>query len=295
MLRLLLNLAALGAALAEECDVASAAVELLQLGQAVQQSCGHLTQDHCDPSANYICSNNCKVHTNGHDCYRPVPDVMAEHPGMDGYCYFNYTGFWVNPLAGGFEDSAVNGILGLRDGSYKGLNTGPLLKYDFEGETVYTYMDAPHYSFDDLYGYSLGFLQGQGLDPHWMQNKTHWVELSEQACTRIQEKYNFQKEELVLADWLDDNQVLAAQTLCSAGVDCTAMRADVKAKAEYHSPENCKGITHREFAKHHYIKCLLGYTNSGSDMAYLNARSCLLEGNRIGHFSECPYSPPVSF
>ena len=32
----------------------------------------------------------------------------------------------MNPLAGGFEDSAVNGILGLRDGSYKGLNTGPL-------------------------------------------------------------------------------------------------------------------------------------------------------------------------
>ena len=40
----------------------------------------------CDPSANFACSNNCAVHTHGQDCYRPVPQVMADHPGEDGYC-----------------------------------------------------------------------------------------------------------------------------------------------------------------------------------------------------------------
>ena len=58
-------------------------------------NCGHIIGDMCDPRANYVCSNNCPIHSHGKDCYRPVPEVMAEHPGEDGYCYFNWTGFWV--------------------------------------------------------------------------------------------------------------------------------------------------------------------------------------------------------
>ncbi|CAK9036434.1 Uncharacterized protein SCF082_LOCUS21734 [Durusdinium trenchii] len=79
--------------------------------------CGRLINETCDPTANNICSNNCKVHTHGQDCYRPVPEVMAEHPGMDGYCYFNQTGFWVSPLPDkdqDFIEYAKYGILGLR-------------------------------------------------------------------------------------------------------------------------------------------------------------------------------------
>ena len=39
-------------------------------------------------------------------------------------------------------------------------------------------MDAPHYSYDDLYGYSLGFLQGQGLDAELMKNASGWIAIS---------------------------------------------------------------------------------------------------------------------
>eukprot|EP00438_Fugacium_kawagutii_P002701 Skav218910 [mRNA] locus=scaffold328:464522:464937:+ [translate_table: standard] len=60
-------------------------------GQKSLKNCGHIVGDQCDPSANDLCSNNCPIHTNGHDCYRPVTQVMAEHPGEDGYCYFNFT------------------------------------------------------------------------------------------------------------------------------------------------------------------------------------------------------------
>ena len=62
-----------------------------QLGQAhiERQECGHLYVERCDPQANFPCSNNCRLHTHREDCYRPIPDVMAEHPGEDGYCYFN--------------------------------------------------------------------------------------------------------------------------------------------------------------------------------------------------------------
>ena len=102
------------------------------------------------------------------------------------------------------------------------------------------------------------------------------------------------KEELVLADWLDDNQVLAVKVMCSATLSANLMRSDVKAKAKWKSETDCEPITARDFAKHHYIKCLLGCANSASDGAYLNVRACLLE-NHIGHFSDCPFSPDVNF
>ncbi|CAK9082678.1 Uncharacterized protein SCF082_LOCUS39285 [Durusdinium trenchii] len=288
----------------------------LKKGQARNlTNCGHLIQETCDPDANAFCSNNCKVHTHGQDCYRPVPDVMAEHPGEDGYCYFNQTGFWVSPLPvpPNFETSSIQGILGLRGADYHGKDQGPLITFHFEGQVLTTYMDLPHYSYDDLYGYSLGYLQNQGLDAVMMKNSSFWIERSKQKCLEIQETYHFQNEsgpkhvnqatrnskiarlglgfifinhlgreifrrheELVLADWLDDNIVLATKVLCS-------------------SLQDCEPITAKDFAKHHYIKCLLGYPNSASDGAYLNSRACLLEGNHIGHFTDCPYSPPVSF
>ncbi|CAK9009343.1 unnamed protein product [Durusdinium trenchii] len=53
-------------------------------------------------------------------------------------------------------------------------------------------MDSSHYSFDDLYGYSLGYLQGQGFDPELVKNSSQWVTISRQKCLDIQAKYNFQ-------------------------------------------------------------------------------------------------------
>ena len=37
-----------------------------------------------------------RYHSNSHDCDRPLQDVLAEHPGMDGYCYFNASAMYVN-------------------------------------------------------------------------------------------------------------------------------------------------------------------------------------------------------
>ena len=96
----------------------------------------------------------------------------------------------------------------------------------------------------------------------------------------------------MLADWLDDNMVLLAKVMCSASLTAAHMLPDIKGKAKWRSLTDCEPITARDFAKHHYIKCLLGYPNSASDGAYLNARACLL-GNHIGHFTDCPYSPNV--
>ena len=153
------------------------------------------------------CTNHCDLHTHGADCYRPIADVLAEHPGVDGYCYFNYTAFWVQyqgPIPD-FEAEAVVGIMYLRSMSegpkgYQGVNSGRLLNFNFEGapENLTTHMDLTHYLYDDLYGYSLGFLQGQGLDPAWMHNSSHWISLSKQRLYGVEQRFSVQHEFKVL-------------------------------------------------------------------------------------------------
>mmetsp|Transcript_45894 Transcript_45894/g.94806 ORF Transcript_45894/g.94806 Transcript_45894/m.94806 type:complete len:315 (+) Transcript_45894:44-988(+) len=282
------------------CDSAGQ-VNMLQMRTALEDQsrvgrarCGHLLVETCDPAANYPCSNNCRIHTNRRDCYRPLRAVMKEHPGEDGYCIFNQTAFWVNYTGPQlrFEADAKEAILAMRGASYRGLNTGLPILYRFEGQEVSSHMDADHYLFDDLYGFSLGFLQNQGLDPNWMQNTSLWSSLSEQACQRIQQTYHFKSEELILADWLDFNQVIAVMTACSAGMPAAgSSEPSVLKAAGWHSPSDCRPVTSRDFAKHHYVKCLLGIKNSAMDMAVLNARACVLQGNRIGHLTECAYMP----
>lgn len=272
---------------------------LLQLGTTLARTptnpCGYLLIDTCS-NLSWGCSNACATHSHGSDCYRPVDDVMAEHPGEDGYCYFNSVAFYVK--YGGptpdFEAEAASGITYLRHGEYKGLNTGPLLTYHFEGEVIASHMDSMHYSYDDIYAYSLGFLQGQGIDSWRMKNATDWISLSEEKCKTIQQRYNFSKAELVLSDWLDFNQVIATMACCSAGISC-ATDENNRRLSGFQSVSQCRPVTRRDFAKHHYMKCLLGYRNSAADMAYLHSRACLLAGHRIGHFSDCPYVPPVDF
>ena len=248
-----------------EC-VEDFATNMLQLEQARvalhEDECGHLLVDRCDPQANYYCSNNCRFHSHRADCYRPVEDVMAEHPGVDGYCWFNGTAGWLM-YAGpdpNFEAEAVNGILVLRDPSYKGLNTGKLITFrNFEGvANLTTYADCSHYIYDDLYAYSLGFLQGQGLDPAWMKNSSLWMALSKNKCDEIQATYNFSKEELVLADWLDWNPVIAVMTMCTTDdyLYPGSSNPEINKMAGWRNIRDCRPVTHRDFAKHHYVPLL---------------------------------------
>lgn len=174
---------------------------------------------------------------------------------------------------------------------------GPKVTFNFDGLEITSHMDSAHYLYDDLYGYSLGYLQGQGLTSEMMMNSSMWISLAEEKCNKIQEKYNFQNEELILADWLDDNIVINTRVSCAAKMPIPPdVPQNIRDAAKYKSVDDCEPVTRREFAKHHYIKCLLGYQNAASDGAYLNMRACLLDGGtRIGHFSECPYSPDMSF
>ena len=190
---------------------------MLQVDVSMTDRCGRLLEERCDPSANFPCSNNCPIHTHGADCYRSIPEVMAEHPGVDGYCYFNATAFWlIYPGQMTMVEAANDAIKSIRGADYQGDSRGMPIHYrlvgDGESEEITSHMDSSHYLYDDLYGYSLGFLQGQGLPTQEMFNSTSWTARSQEMCARIQRTYQFSKEELVLADALDGNQALAAWT-----------------------------------------------------------------------------------
>jgi len=267
-------------------------------GRAERQECGRMVGVGAalggDPHT--MSQNNAKYHTHRADFDRPIPDVMAEHPGVDGFCYFNNAAMYI-AYSGeevDFVQGTVGSILGLRGPGYGGLNSGPEVTYHWEGDNVTTHLDAIHYVYDDLYGYSLGVLQGQGLETALLSNATAWEEVSADLCDKVQEEYQFSKEELILSDILDMNLPIMAMCYCAAGVPLPqAMRVPyITAKAQYRHPKDCKPITKREFARHHYMKCLLGHKNSGGDIAYLHARACLLDGGRIGHLDECPFKPP---
>ena len=238
---------------------------MLQLGpaqiHAKEHFCGHLLVDRCDPQAYVWCNNNCRLHTHGPDCHRPLPDVMAENPGIDGYCYFNATAGWLvyeGPTSD-FEAHAARTIQLFRDSSYKGLNTGTITTYNnFEGSgNLTTHADSLNYYFDDLYGYSLGFLQGQGLHSGWMRNSSFWVSLSKRKCDEIQASYQFSKEELVLADWLDNFAVISIKTMCSTDdyLCPGSPNPEVNRMAGWRNRADCRPVTHREFAKHFYVIC----------------------------------------
>ena len=251
---------------ATECNE-ERATNMLQLEftrmKTRDEVCGHLLVEECDPEAYYTCSNNCRFHSNGRDCFRPLPDILAEHADptgaeFDGYCYFNWTANWLtyNGAILDFEQAAIESILNLRDSSYSGLSSGPLITYRFEGvENLTTHLDMDHYLYDDLYAYSLGFLQGQGLEPAWMKNTSLWVALSKQRCEEIQAKYNFTKDELILSEWLDRNIVLAVMTGCSTEWPHPwngSANPAINEMAGWRSSTDCKPVTHREYAKHYY-------------------------------------------
>jgi len=259
----------------------------------LEPKCGYLLNGATgDPDTMF--NNNVKYHSHAADFSRSIVDVMAEHPGEDGYCYFNMSAMYIQyPQLPDYVASAADSILGLRSEDYGGLNSGQQVTFNFEGKKITTHADCSHYIFDDLYAYALGFLQGQGLDTSKITNAAEWEALSAEQCDKFQQEYNFTKDELILNDLLDSNLPILAMSYCSTGIPLPEgmMVPYVTEKAEYHSAQDCKVITRREFARHHYMKCVLGHKNAGAEMSYSHARACLLDGNRIGHFEECPLSP----
>jgi len=250
-------------------DRASKTAGQKQQGPELPAECGDTTVPHFLTYTN----NNRIFHTHKADFFRPIPEVMREHPGVDGFCYFNNAAFYIlyTPEPRDFAQEALAGAQWL--GSFGCNPNAEIVTYHWQGEVLTTRPQCSHYIYDDLYGYFLGALQGQGMDTALLSNSTAWEEVSATKCEELQREYNITDEDLILNDLLDNNMPIFQGSMCAAG----------------QLPGDCHKVTKREYALHHYMKCALGFANSGSDIAYLHARACLLEGNYIGHGSECPF------
>mmetsp|Transcript_60243 Transcript_60243/g.176083 ORF Transcript_60243/g.176083 Transcript_60243/m.176083 type:complete len:289 (-) Transcript_60243:111-977(-) len=215
------------------------------------------------------------------DLFRPIKNVLGEHPGVDGHCYFHFAAFWINAFPTDPEliqqfDYVSNGkraVEGLQNlpitcglggiKTHKG--TGKPRTYVGDWGTVTSLsQDCVFYSQDDIYCYTLGWLKNQHLDSSLMANATAWTALGEAECDKLQRKYSFSDHETTVGY-------------------CVAQNS-----GPMHSHIESGTVTSRELARHVYPKCLMsGGVAGASEMSYCQALGCVLPGNRIGHAEEC--------
>jgi len=202
------------------------------------------------------------------DLYRPIPEVLAEHPGVDGYCYFEYHAPW---MAYTQPPSAVDDYLAKSQQAVKfmrqnpimcsndpGMDKGPLSRISYEGDrgtvVLHSHLDCIHMRGDDVYCHAMGWLRNQRLDFGQISNATAWRALAEEECRGFQRKYNFTKDEISLGKHIDDQDWIW-------------------------------GGPARNLVLHAYHKCLLGH--AAEEMAYCQSLSCLLPGGEVGHGGWC--------
>jgi len=227
------------------------------------------------------------------DLVRPIREVLAEHPGVNGFCYFAGAEAWISQQAPepDYVQSSKAAVLGMRNNvAMPGTCTmsypegqGPLKTAHFEGGTVSSHIDCNYYEYDDLYFYSLGWLKNQRLDGSLMSNATAWEALAREECDRLQEMFHFRDEEITMQKHgqRGDNMVILAKSQVAFSGKCQIIMKMPPSRT-------CDPITSREFASHAYGKCLLGgAAGDAAEMAYAYSRACLLPGNIIGHESAC--------
>lgn len=208
------------------------------------------------------------------DLYRRIPDVLAEHPGVDGFCYFEFHAPWM-AFSGDtqlqntdFLAGAELGRLSMRSSPLMckndpGMNKGPPAEIKYIGDNGSTitlfdrHLDCPHIGGDVKYCHALGWL-GNQVDTALMTDPDAWRALNEKECERLNETYKFTDEEITLGKHIDDQNWI--------------FRDD--------------GLG-RNLVLHGYHKCLLGH--GAEEMAYCAHLSCLLPGtsNQIGHGDAC--------
>eukprot|EP00930_Biecheleria_cincta_P016419 TRINITY_DN1335_c0_g1_i1.p1 TRINITY_DN1335_c0_g1~~TRINITY_DN1335_c0_g1_i1.p1 ORF type:complete len:310 (-),score=39.38 TRINITY_DN1335_c0_g1_i1:81-1010(-) len=208
------------------------------------------------------------------DLYKPIPQVLAEHPGVDGYCYFEYHAPWMvyqgysQRDITDFSVSAEIARLSMRSNELMcpndpGMNKGPAREIKYLGDNGSTitlfdrHVDCVHIAGDVKYCHALGWL-GNQVDTSLMIDPDAWRALNERECERLNETYKFSDEEITVGKHIDDQEWIFTK--------------DGRA---------------RNLALHGYHKCLLGH--GAEEMAYCAHLSCLLPGtsDQIGHGVAC--------
>jgi len=215
------------------------------------------------------------------DLYRPVKEVLSEHPGVDGHCYFSFAAFWINAFPTDpalqrqfdFVKTGKYGVQNLQNlpltcgfggiEAHKGRGRSHTYTGDW-GTVTSLSQDCGFYTQDDIYCYTLGWLRNQRLDSSKLSNSTAWLEMGGEECELLHGKYNFTDEETTIGFCVEQNSgPMMSHVMMGTG-------------------------TSRELARHVYPKCLMsGSIAAACEMAYCQALGCVLPGNKIGHAEEC--------
>lgn len=203
------------------------------------------------------------------DLYRPIPKVLASHPGVDGNCYFECHAPWMTYLGeiSDYVGTGQNAVRSMRGTPGMcpldpGLDKGPLTDLHYLGDaggrntviTLHSHLDCMHMRGDDVYCHALGWLKNQGVDGTLMSNATAWREQAARSCEGFQQKYGFTDAEITVGKHIDDQKWIW-------------------------------GGPARNLVLHAYHKCLLGH--APEEMAYCMSLGCLLPGNVVGHGRWC--------
>mmetsp|Transcript_39016 Transcript_39016/g.112654 ORF Transcript_39016/g.112654 Transcript_39016/m.112654 type:complete len:240 (+) Transcript_39016:120-839(+) len=185
--------------------------------------------------------------------WRPIPQVLAETPGINGFCYYSQFGAsWLSGVPQILKSRDTTALLAGAEGQdHQPLGMLATLGYD---DVVLTTHLQPSYSgdsYDIPYCHGLGWLRGQRLNISLAADFNTWEALSASECERLRQQQAFTQRELTF---------------------------------EYH--KNNRDLTARDFRAHVYAKCLMG--SIVTEMAWCHfGIGCLLEDNYVGHGSEC--------
>mmetsp|Transcript_47799 Transcript_47799/g.110757 ORF Transcript_47799/g.110757 Transcript_47799/m.110757 type:complete len:234 (+) Transcript_47799:73-774(+) len=187
------------------------------------------------------------------DLWKPIPEVLAQHPNIDGYCYYSQFGaWWLADVPRTMKSRNLSGLLASeRALDYSEVGELITLSYDNVSLTTHDMITYSGSWYDIPYCHALGWLRGQRLNGSLVHDFDAWEALSAQECKRLEELQTYTPEELTFA---------------------------------YHF-EN-RDLTRRDFRAHVYGKCLMGSVTT--EMAWCHfGIGCLKEGNYVGHGSEC--------
>mmetsp|Transcript_9097 Transcript_9097/g.15600 ORF Transcript_9097/g.15600 Transcript_9097/m.15600 type:complete len:305 (+) Transcript_9097:94-1008(+) len=240
------------------------------------------------------------------DMRMPINQWLQENPSLDSD-YFVQWGvnrsygelmFWdgVHNVSDYVEFGQTGAALWFDLPDYLGEGKGPRTTWSVEGSVITSrHLDAGSYLPDDAYCWTFGWLKGQGLDGTLMSDKSAWEAVAERECQKIGD---------ALSTYLpEDNHTVYRHVMWNrvwpAALNCNIvdgprpeawMREDVDCNAVdcsmmYVDASDCKPVTKNQLREHVYRKCLFGF--AATEVAYCYSRGCLLNGNEIGHGSEC--------
>eukprot|EP00416_Gambierdiscus_australes_P032474 CAMPEP_0171090350 /NCGR_PEP_ID=MMETSP0766_2-20121228/30521_1 /TAXON_ID=439317 /ORGANISM="Gambierdiscus australes, Strain CAWD 149" /LENGTH=232 /DNA_ID=CAMNT_0011548331 /DNA_START=50 /DNA_END=748 /DNA_ORIENTATION=+ len=186
------------------------------------------------------------------DLWKPIPEVLAQHPNIDGYCYYSQFGaWWLADVPRTMKSRNLSGLLASeRALDYSEVGELITLSYDNVSLTTHDMVVYDGSRYDVPYCHGLGWFRGQ-LDTPPVDDFDAWEALSKQECKKLQELQDYTRGQMTLDYHLENRELHVS-----------------------------------DFRAHVYVKCLMGSVST--EIMHCNlGMGCLLKGNYIGHGSEC--------